>query len=279
MKEIICPVDFSSTSKAALNYAAALANHFSAQLTIIHVYELPVLYGDAPFLAVQQLGADMEESARKNLNLEAERIKTTFAQIVIEKILVCGIPSIEILKIADRRKADILVMGTKGLNALERLFIGSTSERVFHHASMPVLCIPEHATYKGIHKIVFATDLKEDNLEAAMAITPFAKSFGAELEFVYIDTEHTVSHEELSAELTEKIRTHIKYPCLAGFVTDDFNVTAGLHTFLQKYPADVLVMFTHQRNFPRSLTSPSVTSRTMHHLGTPMLVLTQSKKG
>ncbi|MEP7264164.1 MAG: universal stress protein [Bacteroidota bacterium] len=278
MKEIICPVDFSATSQTALKYAAELAQHFSAQLTVIHIYEFPVLYGDAPFLAVQQLGSEIEESAGKNLESSVERIAKSHPSLIIEKILESGIPSSEIIRIAEERKPDLLVMGTKGLSAIERLFIGSTTERVFHHAGVPVLCIPENAVYKAIQKMVFATDLKEDNLKAAAAITYFARSFNAELHFIYIDTDMQEGHEVKTSEMTEKIRNHINYPKMSGFVAENFNVTSGLHEFLQYHPADILIMFTHHRNFPRSLTTPSVTSITLHHLNTPLLVMPPENK-
>jgi nucleotide-binding universal stress UspA family protein len=278
MKEIICPVDFSETSRSALKYAAAVAQQLNAQLTVLHVYELPVLYGDAPFLAVQQLGSEIEEAATRNVEREADQMLSAFPGIVIEKVLICGVPAAEILKFAGERKADLLVMGTKGLSAVERLFIGSTTERVFHHAAIPVLCIPGNTLYNGIRKIVFATDMKEDNLDAALSITSFARSFDAELQFIYIDTDPASSHEEKMQQLTEKIRNHINYPKMSGFVADDPEVSTGLQSFLQRYPADVLAMFTHQRSFPRSLTSSGVTSRTLHHLNVPLLVLTQHKE-
>lgn len=281
MKEIICPVDFSRTSQTALNYAAAIAKQLNAQLTLLHVYELPVLYGDAPFLAVQQLGSEIEEAASGNLNKEADALLASSPGLVIEKILICGIPSSEIIKLADKRKADLIVMGTKGLSAVERLFIGSTTERVFHHVSVPVLCIPDNTVFSGIKKIVFATDLQDDNLDAAMLLTSFAKSFNSELQFIYIDTERVsvTSHDDKMHELSDKIRSHFNYPKMSGFVVDDIDVSTGLQTFIQKYPADVLAMFTHQRSFPRSLTSPSVTSKTLHHLNIPLLVLTEKESG
>ena len=277
MKEIICPVDFSSTSKSALNYAAGMANQLNAQLTIVHIYELPVIYGDAPFLAVQQMSTEIEEAAASNLNKVVDVVLSTHPGLVVEKVLICGIPASEIEKIAEKRKADLMVMGTKGLSAMERLLIGSTTERVFHHVSLPVLCIPEGAVYNGLQKMVFATDLKSDNLDAAMQVADFARNFHSELQFIYIDTEHSTSHQEKMNELTEKIRSHVKYPKMSGFIADDFNVSTGLQVFLQKYPADVLVMYTHQRSFPRSLTTPSVTSKTLHHLNMPLLVFTQHR--
>lgn len=278
MKEIICPVDFSATSQTALKYAADLAQHFSAQLTVLHIYEFPVLYGDAPFLAVQQLGTEIEEAAGKNLETAVAQIANSHPSLIIEKILESGIPSSEIIKLAEERKPDFVVMGTKGLSALERLFIGSTTERVFHHATVPVLCIPENAVYKSIERIVFATDLKEDNLRAAAAVTSFVKSFNAELQFIYIDTDMEEEHSVKTKEMTEKIRSHINYPKMSGFVAEGFNVTTGIHEFLQHHPADVLIMFTHHRNFPRSLTTPSVTSSTLHHLSTPLLVMPPDSK-
>jgi nucleotide-binding universal stress UspA family protein len=273
MKEIICPVDFSATSKSALHYAAGLAVHLRAQLTIVHIYELPVIYGDAPFLAVQQMGAEIEEAAGKNLQRETEAVIAAYPGIVAEKVLECGIPASEIIRVAEKRNAGLIVMGTKGLSAVERLLIGSTTERVFHHSGIPVLCIPDGHKFSAVHKIVFATDLKTDNLHAAEEISEIASYFNAELQFIYIDTRHHESHEEKMQELTEKIRSHVKYPKMSGFVADDMEVSAGIQSFLERYPADILVMYNHQRSFPRSLTSSSITSKTLHHLHIPLLVL------
>jgi nucleotide-binding universal stress UspA family protein len=236
-----------------------------------------VLYGDAPFLAMQQLGDEIRSNAGNSMSSAIADLNRQMPGIAVTPLIVQGVPATEILKAAGHTNAELIVMGTKGLTAMERLLIGSTSERVFHHAACPVLCVPPDTTYQGIHRIAFATDLQEDNLHAASGITDFARKFGAEMQFIYIDTEKGETRELSTVEITEKIRMHVNYPKMAGYIMDNTDVARGIQGFLSKYQSDILVMFTHHRSFPRSLINPSITSRTLHDLHIPLLVLPQQQ--
>ena len=54
-----------------------------------------------------------------------------------------GDPAWEIVRIAEDRDVDLVVVGARGLGTLERLLLGSVSEAVLHHAGRPVLIVRE----------------------------------------------------------------------------------------------------------------------------------------
>jgi len=66
--------------------------------------------------------------------------------VKVVKKLVDGIPDEEIIKLA--RKSDLIVMGSKGMTALDRILIGSVSEKVMHHAPCPVMIVRGTKTQK-----------------------------------------------------------------------------------------------------------------------------------
>ena len=66
LQEILVPVDFSTASDSALNYAQALAETFHARLHVLHVLEDWVLYGGLD-PAPPEVRVDLERSARENL--------------------------------------------------------------------------------------------------------------------------------------------------------------------------------------------------------------------
>jgi nucleotide-binding universal stress UspA family protein len=61
----------------------------------------------------------------------------------VERLVSEGDPAREIVRIAEDRDVDLVVVGARGLGALERFLLGSVSETVLHHAGRPVLIVRE----------------------------------------------------------------------------------------------------------------------------------------
>jgi nucleotide-binding universal stress UspA family protein len=77
-------------------------------------------------------------------NAAKERLGTTLALVLkrlrkAESVLVRGPAAIEVLTVADRLKADLIVMGTHGRHGVSRLFLGSVAEKVVRGSPVPVL--------------------------------------------------------------------------------------------------------------------------------------------
>ena len=146
MKRILCPVDFSQSSDHALQYAVDLARMFGAQLTLMHVVEMPFLpsYAMAGVPDLSLPLEQIEEGARKGLERLVEQCRRKYDKVDTE--LRTGTAFMEIIAFAREIKADLIVVGTHGRTGLSHLIIGSVAERVVRKAPCPVLSIrhPEH---------------------------------------------------------------------------------------------------------------------------------------
>ncbi len=138
VSRILCPIDFSDPSRAALRYAAALASHLSAALTLLTVNdpllaEAADMAGGSGGLAAEAK-AELEKFYRDSLPGSARRPPASF-------VVATGPAAAEILRAA-KGAADLLVMSSHGATGIRKLFFGSTTERVLRETSVPVLVVP-----------------------------------------------------------------------------------------------------------------------------------------
>jgi nucleotide-binding universal stress UspA family protein len=137
---VLCPIDFSNPSRAALRYATAVAEHFGAHLTLLTVND--PLISEAAELKVEP-GWLMRDSEKELRRLFAQTFehRTTFG-IEVEYVVASGSPAPEILRVARDLTCDLIVMSTHGLTGFRKLFFGATTERVLRETAVPVLLTP-----------------------------------------------------------------------------------------------------------------------------------------
>lgn len=141
LPSVLCPVDFSEPSRSALTYAAAIADHFGARLTVLSVddpllAEVAASSGQIPSLADVTLH-ELERFCRETVtNYQAGPKKVEFRVTV-------GKPAVGILHEASAMQADLIVLSSHGRSGLRKLFFGSTTERVLRETTIPVLVTPD----------------------------------------------------------------------------------------------------------------------------------------
>ena len=140
-KKILCPVDFSESSDRALDYALALAKRHGGRVVVMHV--LPTVLADPelyPYLTEPVLASgEARDRAYRRLGDFVHRALAD--GIGAEVILEDGDVVEEVLKKAERRETDLVVMGTHGRRGFRRLLLGSVTERVLRQSEAPVLSI------------------------------------------------------------------------------------------------------------------------------------------
>ena len=138
-KNILLAVDFYENSETVTNKAEDLAKKYQAKLSIVHVVDsLPITdagYGtDIPFN--MDLTAELMAGAKTRLVKLAEKLSVPEDRLSLEM----GSPKTEIIRIAEEKKVDLIVLGSHGRHGLG-LLLGSTANGVLHHASCDVLAI------------------------------------------------------------------------------------------------------------------------------------------
>jgi universal stress protein A len=141
MLRVLCPVDFSDTSRRALRYGAALAGRFDGQLTVLFA-EDPLLASAAAAGYNRQALIDASTRALGQFVRQVLGQKRASSSRYVASF---GTPENEIEKLARRLPADVIVMGTHGRGRATRLLFGSTTRGVLKRASVPVVIVPRSA--------------------------------------------------------------------------------------------------------------------------------------
>jgi nucleotide-binding universal stress UspA family protein len=145
IQRILAPTDYSECARAALDYAAFLALHFGATVRLLHVWELPVMFGgvEAFVVSMPATGAQpLADAMRKRAEAEMEAVVTKYARegtVRFEGEVVMGTPANAIVDASVNY--DLVVMGTHGRGAVSHALLGSVAERVVRRAKCAVLTI------------------------------------------------------------------------------------------------------------------------------------------
>ena len=167
---ILCPVDFSEASGAALRQAHAIASHFVARIVLLAVEDpLVAEPGDLHPASPCDL-----EPTRRELTRFAERVLEGANGVLagLDYCVAVGQPANEILRVATEFKCDLIVMSTHGRSGFRKLFFGATTERVLRETTLPVLVVPPGAATpwrdddmgRGIGRILVPVDLTAASL-------------------------------------------------------------------------------------------------------------------
>lgn len=142
-RHILFPTDFSPSSAQAQNQVRVLAQRFAAQVTLLHAYSfLPESLLEIYALNNPETYDDMLRDMQQGAEEQLAVLKTELSSHGCQVITRYGRPGQQIVATAAGLGCDLIVMGSRGLNGIESLLLGSTSTYVLHHSSCPVMVIP-----------------------------------------------------------------------------------------------------------------------------------------
>jgi nucleotide-binding universal stress UspA family protein len=131
---ILCPVDFSASSREAMERAATLP---ATSITLLHAIDLPLWYGGDPRSAV--LFEDLDKRAHARLDAWSHELEARTTATVSRKARVGGGASQILSVLDDDGSYDLVVVGSHGRTGIRRILLGSVAERVVRHARCSVL--------------------------------------------------------------------------------------------------------------------------------------------
>jgi len=147
IRKIFCPVDFSETSRRALENAIHLSKTFQAHLTVLTVFE-PLL---SSYFGIGQTPGESKEKAlvkRQQQQLERFLRGLNFENLLWNKTILRGKPHQEILHAVHEAKPDLLVMGSMGKTGLTRMIMGSTTEKVVREMPCSVITLKQEHVFR-----------------------------------------------------------------------------------------------------------------------------------
>ena len=139
---ILVGLDGSDYSLKALNFAVDLAKKYQSQLVLIHVVMRQIYAINPPeagILAGTAIVRELEAEGKAILSRGEETVRAQGLPVEIR--LRQGVPAEELLRAAAEEKADLMVLGSRGLSQVKAFLLGSVSDKVSHHAKCPVLIV------------------------------------------------------------------------------------------------------------------------------------------
>ncbi len=143
LRRILLPTDFSGCANYALPYAAAIARAAKANIICINVVEpiVPAVgyTGLAEAMPIAEISKQLEDSAEREMPdvLGCEDLHG----LDVEEVIAHGDAAAEIVRVANEREVDLIVISSHGRTGLGRIIFGSTAEAVVRHARCPVLVV------------------------------------------------------------------------------------------------------------------------------------------
>jgi nucleotide-binding universal stress UspA family protein len=267
MKRILVPTDFSYNAEKALEYALHLGIHFSAEVYILHAWELPH-QKSAMFVSTQEL---LKEKSENNLREIKEMIELRFPELKIKTISMMAETVSAIKSLAKKLGIDFIIMGTKGASGLKKIFMGSVTTDVIDDAPCAVMAIPADAEFKNIKKIGFATDLSSYKMEDIIKSIPLAQKFNSSIIITHVSAEEKEERSQFE-EFIKCVKNISEYENISYSISKGNNVVKNLMNFIETENIDILILTRRKREFYESIFHTSISKEIAFSAKTPLII-------
>lgn len=140
MKKVIVPIDGSETSKGVVDYAIHYANReCDAEMLFLHVISVleqgPVFYGEDEVVLTpsdEKVTAEFTKFIEDRMEVSGKRISTMSVTVRSGKVYD------QIIRFAEEKDADMIMIGHRGLSPMQRFFLGSVAAKVVVQAPCSV---------------------------------------------------------------------------------------------------------------------------------------------
>lgn len=279
MKTILLPTDFSNNALKAAHYAIDLFKNEACKFYIMHALELQA---SAPSTAVtskrayQAIHDSRTKSTHGDLDDVLEKIQAASSNPnhTFETKLVSGSLFDSVEAIVEGLNVDLVVIGNKGVSAIQKATFGSNASNLILRLSCPIIAVPGSANNK-LKEIGFATDYAIENYGDGLdLLKEIAVTNKAHISVVNVVNKSSgeVPGLDIKRGLLEAVLKPIP---LEYFTITDVPVEQGIHVFSESRKLGMLALITKKRTFFEKLTTRSHSKAISHNLDVPLIVFDQ----
>ncbi len=252
IKKILWATDFSEEAEESLLYADAFAKTFKAKIVALHIVpDFAAALYDAAYVIkgelVQRVDAIKKEAENKLKELSKEK-GISFEILVRE-----GTASKKIIEVAENEQVDLIVLGRRGMSAVEKLFIGSVANQVLRTSPVPILITKKKTGTPQFKKIIVPTDFSEQEESERDFAWELAKGFGSELTLLHVLELHDYEFsprvlEELMESLLKRLKQRKEREKVDFKVKEEvhraINASVGIVEYAENHNFDMIVIST-----------------------------------
>lgn len=141
MRKLLVPIDKSDSATRALQYAIDIAKkNGDVELHIVNAHDQPIIYGEiAVYMTEEKAQELLKEHSEDILRSAMEMTKSAGVKATSEVLI--GDVARAIVKYAEDKYCDGIIMGTRGMGAIGNLVMGSIATKVIHLTKLPVTLV------------------------------------------------------------------------------------------------------------------------------------------
>jgi nucleotide-binding universal stress UspA family protein len=271
MRTIIVPVDFSSASINAANYALDFAHAINASITLMYVCQVPVAVSEAPVAAVTIQGI-LEDAEKKIIELKDDLLHKTNGKLKVYTEVKEGYIVNQVAQYCKKINPYAVIMGASGASATERVLFGSNTLSALKNLSWPLIIVPKGAKFTHISRVGLACDLR-DVITSVHAddIKKMVNDFKAKLHILHVnvDKEKMIGNEEI--EGSEWIRDLFVDQKPDFHFLHNENIEAAINEFAEKNNLDMLIVIPKKHGILEGIFHKSEAKKVALHAHLPLL--------
>ena len=274
--KFLLPTDFSKNADNAINYAIAMARATQAELVLLHIYTPQVSRRNVAYALISEEVSQAIKAAGDKLNRLGKETSADQG-IVCSGLVLSGSPVQEIVRHANSINADLIIMGTQGVNSIDKIFFGSNTASVIERSKCNVLAIPTHTKPQVPKKIVFATDYHTSDLQTMKKLARLASLVGAEIVVLHVSNKKLKSERDMLEQFTKEVAKDTGLAQPYYYVMSHKDTRKGIELFVDSTGADLLSMSTRRRSAFSKLFDASLTKQIASQAHLPLLAFHVTK--
>lgn len=267
MKNILIPTDFSACAGHAVHAGILLAKRFEARVHLLHGM-LPLRTREKRNTKLLEEQEQTKQNATTLLkDIAAQNPEISFVTVVDE-----GKLPIVISNYVENTGIDLIVMGSHGISGQNEYLIGSNTQKVVRKVHRPVLVIKDRLEDIDFSRVVFATNLNQDEKESFARFKDFVKHFLPEIHIVYINNDPFFGLPYVhTKELLEEWKVLAKpFTCHTHYF-NAYTVDQGIRAMSEEIGAKLVSISNHQRHPMKRMFSGSNVEALVNHAKLPVL--------
>ena len=244
MKNILFATDFSQASRDAFPLVLKLAEKFSANLTLIHVYQIPHTY-KFPYTAetfniekkeIEEAGKRMQEIFDTHFNFDDTDVKVDW-KVVRDSSAVRGI-----VNYVEEEPFDLIALAVRGDNRSEEKLFGSMIKNLISESPKPVMVIPDNIKDIYIDKVLFSSNLSPGEILSLNALIELFAPHQPQVTVVHIKTPDEEKEAYRKENFEKLLKKHIKYPNLEFVEVESPNIFGSLDNYVKDHSYEIIAM-------------------------------------
>ena len=281
MKTYIVPVDFSTTSMHAAEYAAMLSKQTDVtKIVLLHSYYVSVYQSVLPTPDMVMLTDDIiedetEERLKQLKHLRTKLLKEVRDGVEIKIKLSRETLTRSIIETLAEENADVVILGSNGKGSDNSSHVGVNAINISKLSPAPVIVIPPVCCYEPVKRVVMACDFQK--ITESFPLESLRKLLERhDVELLVVNIDRQAKHKNADPQqLAEESVLHkmLKEYHPKYFFNESDDVINGTLDFAKKHKAEMVIALPHKYSFFQSLLHNSVSSELTVHSAIPVLLL------